>query len=132
VSNSGPSSHSAPAGSSFMTTQPQGTVTIFSVWDGDWAVLEEYDQNHNLVKGYVQGYHGLVKTLMDNTYYYQDELGSTSHIANANGGLIEAYQYDLYGKPRVYNSIGVYQSGAIPVAKDLFTGERWINELALY
>lgn len=121
-----------PAESSFLTSQPQGTVTIFSVWDGDWAVLEEYDQNHNLVQGYVQGYHGLVKSLTDNIYYYQDELGSTSHIANASGALIESYQYDLYGKPRVYNSGGVYQSGAIPVAKDLFAGQRWINELALY
>ena len=68
-----------------MTSEAQATVTIFSVWDGDWAVLEEYDQNHNLIQGYAQGYHGLVKTLMDNIYYYQDELGSTSHIANSSG-----------------------------------------------
>ena len=81
-----------PNQSSFMTTQPQGTTTIFSVWDGDRAVLEEYTTGNVLVQGYLQGYHGLVKTLQDNIYYYQDELGSTSHIAGSNGALIESYQ----------------------------------------
>jgi hypothetical protein len=32
-------------------------------------------------QGYVQGYHGLVKTLVYSTYYCQDELGSTSHCS---------------------------------------------------
>jgi RHS repeat-associated protein len=85
-----------------------------------------------LTEKYVQGYHGLVKTLVSNIYYYQDELGSTSHIAYSSGALIESYQYDLYGKPRVYNSAGVFQPGATPVAKDLFTGQRWVPEIGLY
>jgi RHS repeat-associated protein len=110
----------------------QTTTIIFSVWDGDWAILEEYDSTGARVQGYVQGYHGLVKTLVDNIYYYQDELGSTSHIAYATGTLLESYQYDLYGKPRVYNSAGVFQPGATPVAKDLFTGQRWVPEIGLY
>jgi RHS repeat-associated protein len=94
--------------------------------------LEEYGPNNVVTQKYLQGYHGLVKTLQNNVYYYQDEVGSTSHIANASGALIESYQYDLYGKPRVYNSGGIYQPAAVPAAKDLFTGQRWINELALY
>src|SRR5881409_920501 len=108
------------------------TVTIFSVWDGDWAILEEYDATGARVQGYVQGYHGLVKTLVTNVYYYQDELGSTSHIASSSGALIESYQYDVYGKPRVYNASGVYQANATPVAKDLFAGQRWLVEIGLY
>ena len=53
------------------------------------------------------------KTLVDNVYY-QDEfttanpsfggLGSTSHIANANGALLEYYKYDLYGKPTYWDA----------------------------
>src|SRR6266404_1153866 len=85
-----------------------------------------------LVETYLQGYHGLVKTFVQNVYYYQDELGSTSHIADGIGSLIESYQYDVYGKPRVYNSAGLYQAGATTVAKDLFTGQRWIVEIGLY
>src|SRR5437016_3042082 len=84
-------------------------VITFSVWDGDWAVLEEYTTGNVPVQKYLQGYHGLVKTLVDNIYYYQDEfttanpsfggLGSTSHVADVNGQLLEYYKYDLYGKP---------------------------------
>jgi hypothetical protein len=96
------------------------TVTIFSVWDGDWAILEEYTTGYasdkGLVEQYVQGYHGLVtKTDTDpltnepiqTIYYYQDELGSTSHVAGADGALLEYYKYDLYGKP-------TYWSGSSP------------------
>jgi RHS repeat-associated protein len=73
-----------------------------------------------------------VKTLIDNVYYYQDELGSTSHIASMSGALIESYQYDVYGKPRVYDSGGVYHAGATPVANFLQGGARWMPELGLY
>ena len=115
-----------------LNPQPSSLNRLNSVWDGDWAILEEYGPSNVLVQKYVQGYHGLVKTLQDNIYYYQDELGSTSHIGSGTGALIESYQYDLYGKPRVYNPSGVYQVGATPVAKDLFTGQRWVSEIGLY
>jgi hypothetical protein len=29
------------------------TTTIFSVWDGDWAILEEYDNTGARMQGYV-------------------------------------------------------------------------------
>jgi len=115
-----------------MSASSSSQTIIFSVWDGDWAILEEYDSTGTRVEAYVQGYHGLIKTVLSNIYYYQDELGSTSHIASSSGALIESYQYDVYGKPRVYNSSGAYQAGATPVAKDLFTGQRWHSELGLY
>jgi RHS repeat-associated protein len=118
------------------TTQSSTTTTtiIYSVWDGDWAILEEYDSNDALVQKYLQGYHGLVKTFVGTAvYYYQDELGSTSHIAGGTGALIESYQYELYGKPRVYNSGGIYQPNATPLAKDLGNGgARWVPEIGLY
>jgi RHS repeat-associated protein len=115
-----------------MNAGPTFTSITYSVWDGDWALLEEYDKNRNLIEKYVQGYHGLVKTFQNVVYYYQDELGSTSHIAGGTGALIESYQYDLYGKPRVYNTGGTYQPNATPVARDLFTGQRWVVEIGLY
>jgi RHS repeat-associated protein len=112
---------------------PSSTVTIFSVWDGDWAILEEYDASGNRVQGYVQGYHGLVKTLVDNIYYYQDELGSTSHIASSSGQLLEYYKYNLYGKPRYFNAAGTEQGASSYRVQDLGNGgSRWIPELSLY
>jgi RHS repeat-associated protein len=119
-------------GGGFGPMSASSTTIIFSVWDGDWAILEEYTSGNVLVEKYLQGYHGLVKTLVANIYYYQDELGSTSHIADGTGSIIESYQYDIYGKPRVYNASGAYQAGATPVAQDLFTGQRWRSELGLY
>ncbi len=124
-----------PLGAAMTTSSTQTTTTIiFSVWDGDWAILEEYDASGARVEAYVQGYHGLVKTLVANIYYYQDELGSTSHIANASGALLEYYKYNLYGKPTYWSPStpsSQLQASAYGV-KDLFTGQRWIPELGLY
>jgi RHS repeat-associated protein len=108
-----------------------GTKT-FSVWDGDWAILEEYGSSNAVTQKYVQGYHGLVKTLVDNIYYYQDELGSTSHIANASGALLEYYKYNLYGTPKFFNASGSSISASSYSVKDLFTGQRWIKQISLY
>jgi RHS repeat-associated protein len=74
----------------------------------------------------------LVKTLVDNMYYYQDELGSTSHIANASGALLEYYKYDLYGKPTYFDSTSQPLNSSTYGVKDLFTGQRWHSELGLY
>jgi RHS repeat-associated protein len=109
-----------------------GTIT-FSVWDGDWAIVEEYGPNNAVTQKYLQGYHGLVKTFVGTAvYYYQDELGSTSHISSATGALLEYYRYDLYGKPTYWSSTSQQLNSSTYGVKDLFTGQRWINELALY
>jgi hypothetical protein len=55
-------------------------------------------------EGYLQGATGVIKTLVTNRYYYQDKLGSTIHIANASGALLESYHYDLYGTPSYFKS----------------------------
>jgi RHS repeat-associated protein len=119
------------------TTNSTGsTTTIFSVWDGDWALLEEYSFNGStstILQKYVQGYHGLVKTLVDNVYYYQDELGSTSHIANASGALLEYYKYNLYGKPSYFSSTSQQLNSSTYSVVDLGNGgSRWMPELGLY
>ena len=122
---------------SMATMQQQQTITepttVFSVWDGDWALVEEYDGSGNLFESYVQGYHGLVKTLVSNIYYYQDELGSTSHIADSTGHLLEAYRYNLYGAPTYWDPSGnPLPQGSNYDVRDLFTGQRWISEIGLY
>jgi RHS repeat-associated protein len=109
------------------------STTVFSVWDGDWALLEEYAPSNVLMESYVGGYHGMVKTLVRNIYYYQDELGSTSHIASSTGVLLESYRYDLCGKPKYYDASGNLMSGATTQsAVFLFTGGRWMPEIGLY
>ena len=73
----------------------------FSVWD-DWELIEEYDTANGRSAAYMQGAHGVIKSLLNNIYYYQDSLGSTTHISNGAGQLLETYRYDLYGRPACY------------------------------
>ena len=100
-------------------------VIRFSAWD-NWELVEEYSSSLNVVTGYLQGATGVIKSWGSSgtVYYYQDKLGSTTHVANASGQLVESYKYDLYGTPS-------YFSSTVGVA-DLYAGERWIPELALY
>jgi len=60
---------------------------------------------------------------MGTFYYYQDKLGSTTHVANASGQLLESFHYDLYGTPTETSTHGIV---------DLYAGERWIPELGFY
>jgi RHS repeat-associated protein len=99
-------------------------VIRFNSWDG-WELLEEYSSSLNVVTGYLQGTTGVIKSwsAANTLYYYQDKLGSTTHVANASGQLVESYHYDLTGTPTETSTHGVV---------DLYAGERWIPELALY
>ena len=121
-------------GMASMSAGPTFTSITYSVWDGDWALLEEYDKNNNLIQKYLQGYHGLVKTLVGTAvYYYQDELGSTSHIANSSGQLLEYYKYNLYGAPTYWSAANSQLQASNYQVADLGNGgARWMPELGLY
>src|SRR5712691_5204593 len=80
----------------------------------------------------VPGYYSLAKTLLDNIYYYQDELGSTSHVADASGALLEYYKYDLYGKPTYFAPNNQQLLTSNYSVRDLFAGQRWVTEIGLY
>jgi RHS repeat-associated protein len=99
-------------------------VIRFNSWDG-WELLEEYSSSLNVATGYLQGTTGVIKSwsAANTLYYYQDKLGSTTHIASASGQLVESYHYNLAGTPTETSTHGVV---------DLYAGERWIPELALY
>jgi RHS repeat-associated protein len=106
-------------------------VVRFSVWD-DWELLEEYDTSNVKQAAYLQGGQGVIKSLVNNVYYYQDKLGSTTHIADGSGHLLESYRYDLYGTPSCFNALNTQLSTSNYGVNDLFAGERWIGQLGLY
>jgi RHS repeat-associated protein len=100
-------------------------VVRFNAWDG-WELVEEYGSGLTVAKGYLQGATGVIKSwdpIYGQLYYYQDKLGSTTHVANAIGQLVESFHYDLTGTPTETSTHGVV---------DLYAGERWISELRLY
>ncbi len=108
-------------------------VIRFSVWDG-WELIEEYGSVRAVA--YLQGATGVIKSWTPSSiiYYYQDKLGSTTHVANASGALLESYRYDLYGAPTYYDANGLpkaTQASGHGIV-DLYAGERWVSELGLY
>jgi RHS repeat-associated protein len=106
-------------------------VIRFSAWDG-WELVEEYAGGLQRTEGYLQGATGVIKTLVSNICHYQDKLGSTTHVANASGALLESYRYDLYGTPSYFNSTSQPINASTVGIADLYAGERWIPELGLY
>jgi len=109
-------------------------VTTYSVWDG-WDLVQEYHMSGNTVvedASYLYGVTGLVKNLKTNNYYYQDGSGSTSHLANSTGTLLEWYRYDLQGTPVFYDANNNQRTASAYGVRHLFTGQQWYSEVGLY
>src|SRR5262249_34447987 len=71
-----------------------GEPTAFSVWDG-WDLIEEYQAANNGASTmlYLYGTGGLIFSALLNielNYHYQDGSGSTSHIADSYGTIVES------------------------------------------
>lgn len=112
-------------------------TTTYSVWDG-WDLVQEYHVSKRVATvdaTYVNGTTGLVRDMESpNRYYYQDASGSTSHLANNNGNLVEWYRYDMDGNPTFYDATdhvrSPNQSGFS--VRHLFTGQQWYQDIGLY
>lgn len=110
---------------------------IFSAWDG-WDLLEEYDINGQLMHSYV---HGAATdeviqrfdpgTNANRIWYYQDAQGSTTHLADDSGTIVERYKYPPAdaGKPVINN-------GAISTSafgnRFLYTSREYYKDGAFY
>jgi RHS repeat-associated protein len=109
-----------------------GSPTVNNVYDG-WDLIAEYSSGSSIASNaYLHGAGGLVKNLTTNNYYYQDASGSTSHLANSVGTLLEWYRYDLQGAPVFYNSSNAQISGSNYGVRHLFTGQQWYSDIGLY
>ncbi|EEF60515.1 RHS repeat domain-containing protein [Pedosphaera parvula] len=73
-------------------------------------------------------------------YYHTDELGNVLALTDANGSVLERYDYDDYGMPTFLTSDGSPMVGGdgLPVTQSafgnsyLFHGMEWVAETALY
>ena len=105
-------------------------TTTYSTWDG-WGLVEEYTNNPLVIQArYLYGPTGLVKELQATRFYFQDGSGSTSHLADSTGHLLEWYRYDLQGTP-VVNDQPTNHTSAFGV-RHLFTGQQWYQQLGVY
>ncbi|HYR22270.1 MAG TPA: RHS repeat-associated core domain-containing protein [Chthoniobacterales bacterium] len=105
---------------------------VYNVYDG-WTLIGEYAPGATSpTNAYLSGANGLVKNLTTNQYYYQDANGSTSHLADSTGRLLEWYRYDLQGTPIFYNSLNNQISASNYGIRHLFTGQQWYSEIGIY
>ncbi len=101
------------------------------LYDGD-AVVQEYVVGGGWVLDaeYIHGAgtdNALTITRDSATYYYHyDGLGSVTELTDSTGALAQAYEYDAWGIPTIYDptsSIG---------NPYLYTGRRWDTPISLY
>src|SRR5712691_6456410 len=71
-------------------------------------------------------------TASSSFYYYQDGSGSTSHLADSAGNLLEWYRYDLQGTPLFYNAANSQIPNSSYSIRHLFTGQQWYKTVGLY
>jgi RHS repeat-associated protein len=103
---------------------------VYNVYDG-WELIGEYSPGSMTpTNAYLCNQNGMVKNLITQRFYYQDALGSTSHLADATGGLLEWYRYDLQGTPMFFDSLNHQLSASS--TRHLFTGQQWYAELGIY
>jgi RHS repeat-associated protein len=108
-----------------------GGVETRFIYDGE-SVIEEYldDNGWELAAVYVHGAGTdsvLAVTRDGQTFYYHyDGLGSVTELTDADGLLAQAYEYDAWGIPTIYDP--EHASGN----PYLFTGRRWDAALSLY
>lgn len=86
----------------------------YSAWDG-WDLLEEYDINGNVIHTYVHGAatdEMLVRfdpgPALNRIWYYHDAQGSTTHLADDTGTVVERYKYPPAdaGAPSIFDGAG--------------------------
>lgn len=111
-----------------VSQNPPTPATIYSVYDG-WNLIAEYKPGATTPSA---AYLGGIKNLTANLYYYQDASGSTTHLSDNTGNLLEWYRYDLQGTPTFYNASNTQISATQYGVRHLFTGQQWNSDIGLY
>ena len=107
---------------------------VYNLYDG-WNLIAEYAPGGTTpTNSYIYGPSGLIKRISGSTstYYYQDASGSTSHLADSGGNLVEWYRYDLQGTPIGYDAFNNQLSTNNFSARHLFTGQQWYSNVGVY
>ncbi len=114
--------------------------TIKYCYDGG-SVIAEYDGNGTALRRYFYG-PGIDEPICMKRfpaagttawfYYHLDPLGSVAGISDANGMLVERYEYDVYGKPTIYDTNDTVLTESSVGNPYMFTGRRYDTETGLY
>jgi RHS repeat-associated protein len=113
-------------------SRSDGVNTVYYVYNG-LNLIEERDSMDNVLAEYI--YDGALlprrAIIGGNEYYFQqDVLGNVTALTDENGEIVETYEYDIYGKPSIYDENG--NPVAAPMTPFLFTGHYWDADIGLY
>jgi len=113
-----------------------GGNTTYYVYDDVHQVIEERDAASALAARYIYGAGVDAPLTMERsgaTYtYLRDALGSVTEVTDSGGTLIERYEYDVFGAPRIFDSAGNPLSASAIGNPYLFTGRRYDPESGNY
>ena len=114
-----------------------GGVTTTYCYDGD-QVIAEYDGGDNLQRKFVYGPRidepiCMIDVVKNKTYYYHfNGLGSVVAVSDENSGIVERYEYDVFGKPTIYDANSTEISQSDVGNPYMFTTRRYDDETSLY
>lgn len=99
-------------------------------YDGD-QIIAEYNGSGTLLRKFIYGPgidEPIVMIAVDGQnetkyYYHFDGLGSGRALSDADGDVVESYDYDVFGKPTIFGSVG---------NPYFFTGRQYDGETGLY
>jgi RHS repeat-associated protein len=112
-----------------------GTTTYY-VYNDAYQVIEERNGSDQLLARYTYG--GYVDEVLTmehsgNTYtYHRDALGSVTEVTDGSGGLLERYEYDVYGAAQIFDGSGSPLVASAIGNPYLFTGRRYDPESGNY
>jgi RHS repeat-associated protein len=108
-------------------------VTTYFVWDG-WSLIEEHNPTGALDAKYVRA--AAIDEILtryggSSSWYRHDGLGSTTHLTDNTGAVVETYRYDAFGAVSVYDSTGS-PLNTPPSTRFTYTGREYLADLSLY
>ncbi len=93
------------------------------------AQIEERDGNTNNITGktiFTSFLSPVLNEKNGNSYFYhQNELNSVEAITNSSGNLTERYQYDVYGKPTIYDGSNNIMPSSLAGNRFAYTGQEY-------
>jgi RHS repeat-associated protein len=111
---------------------PNTTGATFLYYDG-WNLIQEGQGGILVDRTYVHGARvdEIVASRINGTWYHHhyDAQGNCILQSNTNGAIQVQYDYDAFGYPYIYNSVG---NKGLAQTRFLFTGREWLEDLRLY
>src|ERR1043165_7280851 len=73
----------------------------------------------------------IIENVTTGYLYFQDSLGNTSHVTDAEGNLLESYTYSAFGIPTFLSTNNTQLSTSAYGIRHLFQGQLWTQETGL-